>query len=643
MPVAQASEQHNLSVDDILALKYAVDPRISPDGKWVAYTVQKNDLEKDASTSQVWMAAADGSAELPMTGVDYGASHARWSPDGKYLAFLAAKGDDAESQVWLLDRRGGEAQQYTHVKQGVDSFEWSPDGANMLLTITDAKPDEGDDESPRPWVIDRLQFKEDGVGYLDRRRQHFYLFDGKAEPVQLTSGDYDDASPALSPDGKWLAFASNRTAEPDGNTNSDIWVVATDAALAERPLRQLTTNPGADLSPAWSPDGKSITYVTVTDVAKIWYATHHVAVIPANGGEPQVLTGAYDRMAFAPFFGADGKTVYFRAEDDGQQPLVAVDVGSGKIKRVAGDQAVIDGADAGAKGTFALSLSTAASPHEIFMLKGGKLVRLSHQNDQTLAQVDLAAVREVRFKSSDGTEVEAFIYLPPGYEAGKRYPTILRPHGGPVSQHSSGFYEEGQALAARGYVVIAPNPRGSSGYGEAFCAELFANWGMKDFEDVSAAVDFAISEGIADPDRLGVGGWSYGGILTNYVITKSTRFKAAISGASEVLYRANYGHDIYQALWEAELGLPWETPEAWERITPFNDVGKVTTPTLVIGGKEDWNVPILNSEQLYQALKRRGIDTQLVVYPGETHSIERPSFVRDRLERYFDWYGKYLK
>ena len=252
-------------------------------------------------------------------------------------------------------------------------------------------------------------------------------------------------------------------------------------------------------------------------------------------------------------------------------------------------------------------------------------------------------MQNVTFPSKDGTQIEGFIFTPPDYRRGRRYPTILRIHGGPVSQYDFSFNAEAQLLAAHGYVVVICNPRGSSGYGQDFSAALFANWGVPDFEDVMAAVDYAIGEGYADPDRLGVGGWSYGGILTNYVITKSDRFKGAISGASEVNYAANYGHDHYQYFWEAELGLPWESKETWERISPWEHVDRIVTPTLVMGGKEDWNVPVQNSEQLYQALKRRGVDTQLVVYPDETHSISRPSFQKDRWQRYLDWYDTHVR
>ena len=239
--------------------------------------------------------------------------------------------------------------------------------------------------------------------------------------------------------------------------------------------------------------------------------------------------------------------------------------------------------------------------------------------------------------------MEGWLTLPPDYQPGRRYPTLLRIHGGPVAQYDWAFEFESQLFAAEGYVVVRANPRGSSGYGQAFSHAIWADWGTLPFQDVMAAIDQAIAEGYADPDRLGVGGWSYGGILTNYVITLTDRFAGAISGASEVLYRSNYGHDHYQMVWEKELGLPWENAELWDRISPFTYVENIVTPTLVIGGALDWNVPILNSEQLYQALKRLGRETLLVVYPGEHHGIRNPSFQRDRLQRYLDWYDRYVK
>jgi dipeptidyl aminopeptidase/acylaminoacyl peptidase len=283
-------------------------------------------------------------------------------------------------------------------------------------------------------------------------------------------------------------------------------------------------------------------------------------------------------------------------------------------------------------------------PSEVIMLDDQKTLRqLTFTNQELLDKVHLAEIENIHAKSRDGTEVEGFLYKPPGFDTKFRYPTLLRIHGGPVSQYDFRFNFDAQLFAANGYLVVMMNPRGSSGYGQDFSMALWADWGNKDFEDVMSGVDYAIEKGYADPDRLGVGGWSYGGILTNYVITKTDRFKGAISGSSEVLYRSNYGHDHYQYQWEKELGLPWKNAEAWERISPFNYVENIVTPTLIMCGEKDWNVPVLNSEQLYQALRRLDRTTQLVVYPDQHHGIRKPSFQKDRYERYLAWYDKYVK
>jgi dipeptidyl aminopeptidase/acylaminoacyl peptidase len=282
-------------------------------------------------------------------------------------------------------------------------------------------------------------------------------------------------------------------------------------------------------------------------------------------------------------------------------------------------------------------------PSEIFLLNGQKLTQLSFSN-RWLEGLELGEVVARQYASEDGTLIEGFIIKPAGFVEGQRYPVILDIHGGPQMQYDWSWHYEAQLYAAQGWLVVHPNPRGSTGYGQEFTLGIWQDWGGPDFYDVMAGVDDAISLGWGDPDRLGVGGWSYGGILTNHVITKTDRFKAAISGASEVLYVVNYGHDHYQRWWEDELGLPWE-PEArqrYERMSPFNDVEKVVTPTLILGGEQDWNVPIINSEQLYLALKRLGVDTQLIVYPGEYHGISRPSYNQDLYQRYLAWFGKYL-
>ncbi|MDP2957497.1 MAG: S9 family peptidase [Longimicrobiales bacterium] len=654
-PALAAQERRPLTVDDMFSVQRVGSPRVSPDGAWVAYTVSATSLEEERSTTRVWMVPLSGGDAVPLTAAGASASSPGWSPDGRLLTFLASRGP-GRSQVWALDRRGGEAFALTDVKQGVNGYAWSPDGTRLLLTIRDPEEeDEGrKEDAPRdPWVIDRLEFKRDGAGYITgERRTHLYVYDVATRDLkQLTTGRWDEGQAVWSPDGTRVAFVSNRTDDPDTNQNSDLWVLATDLAEPTDAPRRVTTNPGADGDPAWSPDGRSLAFTMATDVEAIWYATSYLAVISAEGGEPRILTRELDRNPSSPRWSEDGSWIWFGLEDSAEDHIVRIRPdGSGLQRPVKGP--VQAGAFDWAGGTFAYTLSALDRPSEVFALgeigadgAPRALRRITTHNDAWLSGVTLGETRNVRFRSADGTEIEGFVCFPPGFREGERYPVILRIHGGPVSQYSHSFNFEAQLLAADGYVVLYTNPRGSSGYGQAFSQAIFADWGNKDFQDVMAGVDHVVAQGWGDPERLGVGGWSYGGILTNYVITQTRRFKGAVSGASEVLYIANYGHDHYQFYWENELGLPWEGDNRanWERLSTFNRAHLIETPTLIMGGEEDWNVPIQNSEQLYQVLRRRGVPTQLVVYPGQGHGIGVPAYQKDRYERYLEWYARWVK
>jgi dipeptidyl aminopeptidase/acylaminoacyl peptidase len=358
-----------------------------------------------------------------------------------------------------------------------------------------------------------------------------------------------------------------------------------------------------------------------------------------------VLTADLDRWAYWPRFSADGESILFMAEDGGEQNLARISKNGGAIERLIRGSKIVAGFDPGTDGRIAVLVSEPQLPPEVFLYADGRLEQRTFTNREVLSELDLGNVEEVRFSSPDGTEIEGFVVKPPGFAAGTRYPAILYIHGGPQAQYDYRFDFQAQLLAGAGYLVIQPNPRGSTGYGQEFCLAIWRDWGGPDYEDVIAAVDDAIARGWADPDRLAVTGWSYGGMLTNHVITKTTRFKAAATGASAALYVVNYGHDMYQRWWEQELGLPWksEAREIYERMSPFNQVENVTTPTLILGGAIDWNVPIINSEQLFLALKRVGVETELVVYPDEYHHIDTPSRARDLYQRYLDWFAKYLK
>ena len=655
-PKPASAAPRNITIDDYFQIRDVSQPELSPDGQWVAYGVRTRMLKEDKNEQRLWAVSIHGGDAIPLTAEGVSSSHPRWSPDGKYLAFSSAR-NGGKNQVWLLDRRGGEAQKLTDVAQGVNDFEWSPDSTRLVLILQDPKPEDAEaakdkdkpapakPKTPPPFVIDRLQFKQDTVGYLDHRRDHLFIFDVASKKViQITSGDFDDNEPAWSPDGKSLAFTSNRsTPDPDRNYNSDIWVVAADNTDKGAHLTQVTTNPGPDRAPSWSPDGKWIAFVSQTDIKDMIYATHHLAIAPSTGGEAKVLTMAFDRSVRRPRFSPDGRAIYFLASDDGTENLCRVAVTGGEVSRPIGGRLNVNTYSLAKDGAIAAQIGSLDRPDEIFLSNGTDLTRLTKTNDALISQLRLAQVDYVHFKSKDGTAVAGYLYKPVGYTPGKKVPAILNPHGGPVGQYSASFYHLAELFAANGYAVLLPNPRGSSGYGQKFCEAIFADWGNKDFQDDMAMVDYAVAQGIVDPDKLGVGGWSYGGMSTDFIIAQTTRFKGAISGASIALIASGFGHDHYQKDYFYELGYPWENKATWDKISPFYRIANITTPTLFMGGDIDWNVPIIGSEQMYQALKSLGRTTELVVYPGEYHGLTTPSHLKDRLERNLAWYAHYVK
>jgi dipeptidyl aminopeptidase/acylaminoacyl peptidase len=659
---AQQSAPRAITIDDYFQIRAVSDPQLSPDAKWVTYTVKTALLKEDKNEERIWMIPAAGGAPLALTAEHASSSHARWSPDGKFVGFLSAR-DQGKVQVWLLNRLGGEAARLTDTPQDVEDFAWSPDSRQLVLILRDASPEEieaaketsakdsasSDKEKKskpqKAWVIDRLQFKLDEVGYLDRRRTHLYVFDLAAKSItQITSGDFEDSEPAWSPDGESLAFTSNRSMpDPDATYDTNIWVVAANNTDKGAHLTQITTNPGADSSPAWSPDGKRIAYVTQLDPHLFDYATKHLAIAPHTGGEAKVLTLAFDRMVSDPHFAPDGKYIYFIADDDGTQNVCRIPIAGGEITRPFGGHLMVNDFSVAKTGDLVAQIATIDRPDELYTIPDGTLTQITHTNDTLMSQLKLSHGEYVHFKSKDGTVVSGYFYKPLDYVPGKKYPTILRPHGGPVWAYYAEFDHLPQLLAANGYAVLFPNPRGSTGYGQDYAKAIWADWGNRDYQDDMAMIDYAIEQGIADPEKLAVGGWSYGGISTDFIITQTTRFKAAISGAGSAFFASFYGHDHYQRDYETELGRPWENKAVWEHVSPFYRVNNITTPTLFMGGEVDWNVPILGGEQMYQALKRLGRTTELVVYPGEYHEFKTPSHIKDRLERYLAWYGHYVK
>ncbi|HEV7716585.1 MAG TPA: S9 family peptidase [Steroidobacteraceae bacterium] len=654
MPAHAAdSERRLLSVADLNALRAVSDPAVSPDGNWVAYSVRTTDVEKDKRSWDLWMTSWDGRNTVQLTQSADSEHSPGWSPDGNYLSFLSNRGaKDGPDELWLLDRRGGDAQQITRFKGDVLDYDWSPDGKRLALVVLDdplpGSDNEDQDKTAPPIVIDRYYFKEDETGYLSSRQVHLYVVDVATRHAEaLTSGRFSETYPAWSPNGSQIAFMSKRGADPDRDNTFGMYVMEAVPGASARLLTSFVGEAGDSewmSGPLWSPSGRDIAFVAASSDQKlVYYAGHRLLVMPAAGGTPRVISKALDRNVIGPQWSDDGKSIYGLVEDDRNQNLVRFDVASGRMQRLLEGRRETTAFELGPKGRVAVLDSTPGMPEEVFALESGKLRQLSRQNDEWLSHVELGVLDEISVNSADGTQISGFILKPPHYVAGTRYPTLLQIHGGPVSQYANSFDLTWQILAAQGYVIVATNPRGSSGRGEAFATGIYADWGNKDTQDVLAAVDYAVKQGIAEPTRLGVGGWSYGGILTDNVITRDKRFKAAVSGASIGNALAGYGTDMYTREYEGELGVPWKNLDVYIRNSyPFLHADQVVTPTLFMCGDHDFNVPLLNSEQMYQAVRSVGVETQLVIYPGQYHSFSTPSYLRDRLERWIAWYGKHL-
>jgi dipeptidyl aminopeptidase/acylaminoacyl peptidase len=637
--------RRSLALDDLFQLRDVGDPQVSPDGAWVAYTVSRVDTSEDKNASAIWMTSWDGATTIRLTTSKRGEQHPRWSPDGRYVAFLSGR-DDEHTQLWLLDRRGGEGRKLTTFGGDVEDYVWAPDGKRIALIVDDA--DTAKPKTPHPIVVDRFQFKEDELGYLGKHRRHLQVLELESgRTAQLVPGDYDELLPAWSPDGGALVFVSKRRPDADRDNNWDLYSIEAQPGATPRQLTRFEgpdNDPDTESRPAWSPDGRMIAYLQGGPLKLLYYAVQKLAVIPAAGGTPRILTAALDRNVANPAWSADGSAITFLLEDNRALELARVPAAGGSVERVLAGPRVVSEFSMGPQGKTAVLVATPETPPEVFALDAGTLRPLSRQNDAWLAEVQLGVVEPTSFKSRDATPINGFVVKPRDYQAGKRYPAILRIHGGPVLEFGYSFDFLFQLLAAHGYVVVASNPRGSSGRGEQYSTAIYADWGNKDAQDVLAAVDYAVAQGLADPARLGVGGWSYGAILTNYVIAQDHRFRAAVSGAGISNILAGYGTDQYVREYEAELGAPWQHADTWLKLSfPFLHADRIATPTLFMGGDKDFNVPLLNSEQMYQALRSLGVETELVIYPGQYHAISTPSYKRDRLERYLAWYDRHLR
>ena len=644
--VSHAQPKRPIEPADVYRLQNISDPHVSPDGQWVVYVVSTVDSTKDKRNNDLWMTSWDGKQQVQLTSAPEGESSPRFSPDGKYISFIARRGTDEKyAQLYLLDRRGGEGKKLTNVKGEINEYVWSPDGSKILLVMKEAdNSDTAKTKVRKPYVMDRYHFKQDYEGYLDRRTTHLYLFDLASKKLDtLTTGIYDEHHPAFSPDGKQITFVSNRTADPDRNDNNDIYVMD---AKAGATMKKLTTWAGSDDDPEWSPDGKYIAYLqSSSDQAFTMYGEPYLAIISKEGGEPKLLSKPVDRPVRNMRWSKDGKSLFVLLEDDRQRNVVCFDAVSGQMKKITqGDRSFTDLEQNPAGNNWVTAMSEPLLPTELYALENGKTRRLTFVQDSFLRPLQLATVEGFKSTSKDGNVVSGLLYRPADAKPGQKLPLILYIHGGPVGQDEFAFDLTRQIYASAGYAVAAVNYRGSSGRGIEYTKAIYGDWGNKEEIDIIGAADYLIQQGIVDENRMGIAGWSYGGISTNYTIATDQRFKAAVSGAGSSLQLSMYGVDQYVTQYETELGAPWKNQDKWIKISyPFFHADRIKTPTLFMASQNDFNVPVAGAEQMYQALRSVGVPTELVIYPNQNHGIVVPSYLKDRFERHIKWFDKYLK
>lgn len=644
----QAQQKRALRPSDIYRMQDISGIQVSPEGKWIAYTLSSVDSVKDKRTTDVWMISMDGGESVQLTNSPNNESVPKWSPDGKYLSFMSSRkaGEDKEEeggQIWIMDRRGGEAKKLTNIKGDIEDYSWSPDSKKLLLTIKQKDlSDTAKSKIRTPYVIDRYQFKQDYAGYLDHRTSHLYLFDLQKKKLDtLTRGIYNENDAVFNPDGSKIAFVSNRTDDPDRNDNTDIYIMdAKPGAM----MQQLTHWPGSDANPRWSPDGKSIAYLqSSSNESFTMYGQPLLAVVSTEKGQPKLLSAASDRPARNIKWSANGESVYVLMDNDRQVNIVSFDLNGSKNDIAVGDRAFSAIETSPTANTLVALMSEPQKPSEIYAVESGNLRQISHVQDSFLAPIQLATVEGFQSKSKDGNLTSGILLRPPFSKAAEKLPLVFYIHGGPVSQDNYGFDLTRQVMAAAGYAVAGVNYRGSNGRGLAYTRAIYGDWGNKEVLDVLGAADLLVSKGIADENRMAISGWSYGGITTNYTIASTSRFKAAVSGAGSGLQLTMYGSDQYISQYETELGPPWKNTEKWIALSyPFFHADRIKTPTLFMASQNDFNVPVAGAEQMYQALRSLGIPTRLVIYPGQNHGLSVPSYIKDRWERHISWFNKYL-
>ena len=628
---------------DVYKMEAVSRPKISPEGSWILYSQSKIDAAKDRSASKLYMMSSDGKETITLTEQTMGVGNYQWSPDGKYISYLTkGKDEDKGSQVFLMDRRGGEGVQLTNIKGEINDYVWFNSGKKMIVVVKDFNyADTAKSKIRTPYEMTRYKFKQDNEGYLDNRKTHIYLFDLTTKKLDtLTSGNYNESSVAISADDAMIVYTSNVSENPDKNSNTDLFLLK--PTKGATPL-QLTTYKGANTNPVFSPDNSKIAFLQSSSERNFdMYDITQLGIYDLKSKTISIVSKNYDRAFSSIAWSIDGQSILSLIEDDRKQNLVQFNIQTQQPTLLTNEMGVYSAMDMNDKGDMVLLFANLETPNEIYSYQNKTTKRLTHLQDAFVASLKKGYHKGFQSTSSDGTIVSSILHLPDS--GAKNLPLILFIHGGPVAQDDYAFDMTSRIYAAAGYAVATVNYRGSSGRGVAFTNAIYADWGNKEVKDIVGAADYLIKEGIVDPNRLGIAGWSYGGILTNYTIATDKRFKAGVSGAGSSLMMSVYGSDQYISQYEDELGKPWENPKKYEALSyPFYKVKEIKAPVLFMASQADFNVPVIGAEQMYQAFKSEGIPTELIIYPNQNHGIRVPSYIVHRHNAHINWFNKYLK
>jgi len=657
---ALSSSPLPLSPEDLYEFRFLTDAQISPDGARIAYSVKTANPKRDGYLGAIWLVSADGATPpVQITAGTAQDSSPRWSPDGSELAFTSDRGEVPKGRkrpprnVFVLDLAGGEARQLTRFGDDCSDLVWAPDGGHLAFVVRDPKDSADEEDGVR--VYDRARYRSDEGGLSDGRRKHVWIVgvDGSA-PRKVTDGDWDDGQPEFSPDGREIAFVSNRTERRDLNTVADIHV----ASLSGE-TRRITDGEGSYGNPSWSPDGTVITAYGTECAIGSSARNIHIWAFPKKGGPGRDLLEGWDRsvgssvisdmrahaQTLPPAWTGDDR-ILFLGSDQGTANAYSCASAGGDVRAetVGAHQVVAWSLDRSLR-RFAAIVATATDPGNLVVGEvGGPMRKATCLNDELLGSRYIAAPERVEFTGADGWKIEGWLMKPREFDPAKKWPLVLEIHGGPHTAYGHSFFHEFHVLAGRGYAVLFTNPRGSHAYGQRFVEACVGDWGGKDYEDLMAGVDHALALGWVDPKRLYLTGGSYGGFMTNWIIGHTDRFRAAVTQRSISNNISAFGtSDIGWHFWEHEMGdaTPWSGGEKLIFRSPLTYVTSVKTPLLILHAERDLRCPIEQAEQLFTALKVLGKEAVFVRFPEDNHDLTRGGKPKHRVEharRIADWF-----